>query len=253
METQVVKTKKNEVAVAQDMDAWGGQTVTSNDILIAKIWPLQFMSEKVKLKQGEYGEFRDSVNNEKFGDLNTPFEFIPFYMEKKWMEFDIVTNKAGARKREFKQVVPIVDNATTAGYNDNLPYVDLDASVERDRCMDFYLLVPAEVEAGTELPYVVTFKRTSLKAGKKLAMQMFVRNFQAGKVPAAIVHDLSGKSVQNDDGEYVVSDVTPKREATAKELAAGLRWLRQVRAGKTKVDASDSDVAERVAPEVGAF
>jgi len=77
--------------------------------------------------------------------------------------------------------------------------------------MDFYLLVPAEVEAGTELPYVVTFKRTSLKAGKKLAMQMFVRNFQAGKVPAAIVHDLSGKSVQNDDGEYVVSDVTKKR------------------------------------------
>lgn len=253
MGKEIVQKQSNELST--NIGAWGGQNITSNDILIAKIHPLQFMSEKVKLKQGEYGEFRDSVNNQKFGDLDTPWEFIPFYMEKKWAEYDIVTNKAGARKREFKQIIPIIDNAGDMGYNDNLPYVDEDGKVERDRCMDFYMLMPSEVADGVELPYVVTFRRTSLKAGKKLAMQMYVRNSQAGKVPPALVHEMSGKSVQNDDGEFVVMDVAPTREATKEELDAALRWYQQVAAGATKLD--DSDINEvttkDVTPEVGQF
>jgi len=241
MENKPVQTEQNKaLANPSDLEAWGGgQTITSNDILIGKILPLNFMSEKVKEKKGEYGEFRDTVSNKKFGDLKTPFEFIPFYMEKKWLEFDIITNKAGAKKREFKQLINIVDNPTSSGYNDNLPYVDTVANVERDRCMDFYVLIPEEITGGEALPYILSFRRTSLKAGKKLAMQMFTRNVRKGLPPAAVTLELSGKTVQNDLGEFVVMDVENKRETTKEELQAAFEWFKLVKGGKTKVDESD--------------
>lgn len=233
--------KDQQLAAATNLEDWGGgQIVTSNDIVIPKILPLNFMSEKVKNKEGEYGEFRDTMANNKFGDLNTPFEFIPFFMEKKWYEFEIVTNKAGARKREFARVVTIQDNASKPGYNDDLPYSE--EGIERDRVMDFYVLIPSEVEKGVSMPYVLSFRRTSLRAGKKLASQMFLANARAGKVPAAVAMKLSGKTVQNDDGEYVVMDVAASREAKAEEIQEALRWLKLVRAGQTKLD--DGDITE---------
>lgn len=233
--------QKKELAVASNLDAWGGgQTVTANDIIIPKILPLQYMSEKLKKKQGEYGEFRDTINNHLFGDLKTPFEFIPFYMEKKWIEFDMVPQKAGASKREFKQIVKIQDNPMLPGYNDELPLSE--PGIERDRIMDFYVLIPSEVKAGEALPYVLSFRRTSLKAGKKLAHQMFIRNRVAKKVPAATVMLLSGNSVQNDQGEFVVQDVSVSRAATPEELVAAKHWFDMVGKGAVKVD--DSDLAE---------
>ena len=239
METQIQQKSSNDIVAAQDIAAWGGQTLTSNDILIGKILPLQFMSEKVKNKQGEYGDFRDTVTNKKFGDLKTPFEFIPFYMEKKWIEFDIITNKAGARKREFKQIIPVIDNPTKPGFNDDLPYVDEGANVERDRVMDFYVLIPEEIKQGDALPYILSFRRTSLKAGKKLAMQMYTRNMQKGCPPPAVTMLLSGESKQNDDGEFVVQDVSSSRQTTAEEMSVAFKWFKVVSAGHAKVDESD--------------
>lgn len=227
------KQKAAPPATASDLGEWGGgQVVTSNDIVIPKILPLNYMSEKVKNKQGEYGEFRDTLNNAKFGDLNKGFEFIPILMEKKWIEFDLVANKAGAKKREFKSIVPIVDTPGD-GYNDDLPYSE--PGLERDRVLDFYVLIPEEIVSGGSVPYVLSFKRTSLKAGKKLATQMHLKNRMAGKNPAAVACTLSGLSVQNDDGEYVVQDVTPSRESTVDEMAAALHWFKLIGAGKTSV------------------
>ena len=161
---QVTETNKSkETALAPEMQGWGQDTnVTSQDIVIPKILPLQYMSEKVKNNEGVYGEFRDTLNNNLFGDLENPFEVVPIAMEKKWIEFDVVTSKSGQRKREFKQVVPIQDNPTLEGYNDELPLVE--ETVERDRIMDFYVLIPSELEEGGAMPYVLSFRRTSLKA-----------------------------------------------------------------------------------------
>jgi len=237
MSTQVEKRETKALARAADLASWGaGQVLTANDIILPKIWALQHMSEKVGAGQGKFGEFRDSVNNDLFGDLENPFEVIPFHLVVKWMEFDIIANKSGARKRNFKQIVNIQNNPSLPGYNDNLPYTDADGLVERDRVMDYYVLLPMEVAEDRALPYVISFKRTSIKAGKKLALQMFVRNRDAGMVPAAVVFNLSGKSVSNDDGTFVVMDVATSRKTSDKELGTALKWWQQVEKGMTRVD-----------------
>jgi len=231
--TQEIKVQAEQKQLANLASEWGGgQVVTHNDIVISKILPLNHMSEKVRDGQGKYGEFRDTFSNELFGNLETPFEVIPVAMEKKWLEFDLIAGKSGTKKREFKRVVRIVD-IPGPDFNDNLPYAE--EGIERDRCMDFYVLVPMEVAKGGAIPYVVSFKRTSLRAGKKLATQMFIRNSAAKKSPAAVVCTLSGKSIQNDDGEYVVQDVVPSREATVEEVTQALSWYRKIVAGQTVV------------------
>lgn len=246
---ELEKKVSNLPAEALDLDAWGErQIVTSNDIIIPKILPMNFMSEKVKDGEAAYGEMRDTLANKKFSDLNTTFEFVPFYMEKKWYEFDIITNKAGAKKREFARVVSIQDNPTKPGYNDDLKYAE--ATVERDRVVDVYVLIPSEIEQGLDMPYVLSFRRTSLRAGKKLLQQMFVANYAAGKVPAAVTMKLSTKSVSNDDGEFVVMDVNASRESSAKEISECLKWLKLIRAGQTKLDDSDVVSNNDQAPEV---
>jgi hypothetical protein len=231
MEKAVTKKEKNLPAMT--MDEWGTrQTFTQNDIVIPKILPLQFMSEKVKNKEGQYGELRDTLNNDLFGDLTTPMEFIPFYVSKKWIEYDVVTNKAGAKKREFKRVVAI-DHT-----NDNLPYVDESQGVERDRCVEVYVLLPKHIEEGNSFPYVLSFRRTSLKAGNKIITQI-LRNERMNLAPAAATMLLSGKTVQNDDGEFVVLDVKTGRQTTPEEVRDCFNWYKLVASGTTKVDESD--------------
>lgn len=244
MKKEVVKKEATNLPAEMSASAWGGgETYTSNDLVIPKILPLQFMSEKVREKLGEYGEFRDTLNNEKFGDLTTPFEIIPFHAEKKWIEYDVITDKKGGRKREYRAVTPINHD------NDGLPYVDQDGLTERDRCIDVYCLVPSHVADGGAFPHVLSFRRTSLAAGKKIITQ-FLRNQSMGKPPCAVTMLVSGKSVQNDEGEYVVQDVRVGRAAEAEEIKEAFNWYQLVLKGATKLD--ESDIVETQAKEVEA-
>jgi hypothetical protein len=247
MQNEIDLTKSKEISTdAQNANAWGGgPTISKKELVIPKILPLQHMSEKVADKLGEYGQFRDTSDNKLFGDLKTPFEFIPVYMEKKWVESDIVTNSSGKVKKTFKQIIPIIDNPSDAGYNDELPYRE--DGIERDRVLDFYVLIPEELGNRGALPYVISFRRTSLKAGSKLATQMYVKNGLAGKPPAGTVCTMSGKDVSNDDGSYIVQDVAPARETSPEELTEAFKWFQLIKGGGAKVDESDN--TEKTTPD----
>lgn len=237
MEKQVEKKKtQTNLASLTNMEAWGPANITAKDMVIPKILAQQFMSEKVKNEEAKYGEMRDTLSNNKFGDLETPFEVVPFLLQKKWIEFDLIPQKGGGVKREFKNIVMIQDNPGLPGFNDDLPLRDEEAKLERDRVMDFFVLIPEEVKKGEALPYVLSFRRTSLKAGQKMATQMFVRNAAAGKIPPATAMEVSMKSKENDDGEFVVLDVIPKRESTPEEVEAAFKWFKIIKAGGAKVD-----------------
>ena len=232
---------------ASNPDNWADQTVTSNDVIIPKILPQQYMSQAVIDRESEYGEFRDTMFLEKFGDIENPFEFIPFYMSKKWIIFDMVPTKGGGNKREFREIVLIDDDPRSSGYNDDLSLSGKDSEgypIERDRCMDFYVLIPSQVESGESFPYILSFRRTSLKAGKKLASQMFLRNKRASKPPAATVCTLHATSTSNDEGTYIVQDVRPSRPSTEEELNEAYYWLQTVKQGQTKEDTSEFENKE---------
>jgi hypothetical protein len=222
-----------EIGAPVSLSEWGVEagSLTSRDITIPKILPMQGLSKKVTARQASFGEFRTSDNNALVGTIDKPIQFIPFYLEKVWIIFH---EEKGNFK--FKGLEPITPR------NENLPYEEINAEgvkVRRDRTMNFYVLLADEVEKGGAIPYVISFRRTSLRAGQQLATQMFVKNVEAGKTPASVVCELGGSSQSNDKGTFVVLNVAAKRDSSASEVGTAFKWVKTIKQGQAKVDNSD--------------
>ena len=230
--SNITKKENNELAVAaESMESWGQSNMSSKDLVLSMILPIQMMSKKSVDGKAFFGELRDTVNNEKFGDLSTPLQFIPFHMEKVFIE-----SEKDGNKNKFLRSLPI----TPA--NENLPYQE--GNLSRDYTINFYCILPSQVNAesaaqgGGCLPYVLSFRRTSLKAGKKVATQAYAANAAAGKPPAATVMELSVVKTSNDKGTYAVLDTKMSRLSTKEELATAYFWFKAMKSMKVKVDES---------------
>lgn len=213
-----------------DLEAWGvkDHQLTARDVMIPKILAMQAMSKPVVSGEARFGEFRDSLNGVVIGDENRPFEFIPFHMEKVYV---VMEEEKG--KFRFAAQVPI-----TAELEDHAFEAVSDKGHKQKwyRTLNFYCLLPKEVDG---IPYMLSLRSSSAKAGQKIATTMFMKNIQAGKTPASMVLQMSGKKETNDKGTFIVMDVKEIRPSTPEEVGKAFTWVKTVRAGKVKVDHSD--------------
>ena len=243
---------KETNAVSTDVASeWGNDQVLGQDIVIAKILPMQPSSDLVTDGKATIGEFRDSLSGVKLGSIVEPLDIIPFHIEKFW---DILVKEGD--QFEWDSSVPLIENPTLQGYNDNLPWSDKVDGVEikRVRRMNFYVMIPSEIAAGTAIPYILSFKSTSFREGKKLFTQMYLRNKKANLAPPAYSFKLSGTKEKNDKGTFIVPTVEMGRASTAAEIADCLTWYKLIKGGGVKVDDSDlkKDAANVVADDTGA-
>lgn len=239
MSKQVAVKEANAVGTALAGD-WGAPVVSSQDIVIPKILPMQGMSVAVTDGKASMGEFRDSLSNNLLGKIDEPVHVIPFYMEKMW---DILEEAADG-KFKWKKSVPVVENPASPDYNDNWKWeAEVQGlKVKNVRRFNFYVLLPSEVADGSSIPYIFSFKSTSIKEGKKLFTQMYVRCAKAGMPPAAYTIKIGGVRQKNDLGTFIVPNFTIDRKTTEAELTECLYWIKMIKGGKTKVD--DSDIVE---------
>lgn len=226
-------TQKQDASLQTQTGNVLGQ-VSRRDIVIPKLYPVQKMAKVLEDKSVEaaFGDFLDNLNNDKHGDTENPVEIIPFGFQKKWVEYDRIVAKNGSVKREYKQVLPITPE------NDQLPYTDENGLVERDRVIDLYCLLPSQIEEGVGFPYVISFRRTSLKAGNKVLTQL-LRNEMMGKPTWAVTMKISGRVTENDDGAYIVLDARAGRLTTEEESQECVKWMQLVNSGAAKVQEDD--------------
>lgn len=227
-----------------DLAAWGAPQPLGTDIVLSKILPMQSTSKLVQDGKAMFGEFRDSVTGEKLGSITEPKAWIPFHVQKFW---DILEpNEAGSFK--FVRMEPLIEDPTKPGYNDNLPWMDKVNGVEtkRVRRMNFYMIDPNQVADGSAIPYILSFKSTSYKEGKKLYTQMYMRNRKVGLPPPGFTIVLAGSKQKNDDGSWIVPEYELGRKATPEEMKECLNWFQLINKGGVKVDDSDleSDTAD---------
>lgn len=243
-------SKKNEVAVKEThaltteqlTNDWGVPTGPSQDMVIPKILPQQGLSKFVVDRKAMIGEFRDSLSGKLVGSIDKPFEMIPFYCQKVW---DIQAQQADGTYK-YAKTIPLVENPLAPDYNDNLTWEGEEdgVKVKRIRRLNFFVLLPEEVADGSAMPYVLSFKSTGLKEGKKLWSSMYVRNAKAQIPPAAFSFKVGGKMVTNDKGSFVVMGLDQGRKSTEAELKECLSWLKLVRQANVKVDNSDVEHTE---------
>lgn len=231
-------SKKNEVAVAvetslavaSNLNDWGAAPVTSHDLIIPKILLMQGQSDLVVDEKAKVGDMVDNTTSVILGGIDKPLRIVPFHMEKVW----IISEKKKGEGRfsfvEYQQVTP---------ENINQPWnaMDGDTEIKREYTLQFYCMNPDDLV----LPFVVSFKSTSARAGKVLSTQMYVRNRAAGLVPPAYVIELSTKKEKNDQGSYAVFEVKPLEKTKDEVIAVCLDWMKTIKAGKTKVAADTSD------------
>lgn len=222
-------------AVGPSLADWGVTPVDVRKIVIARILPQQPMSKFVVAGKAMIGDIMESTNGTKLGDINTPIDFVPFHHVENWIVFE---EKNGAMK--FSKIEAITPE------NDSWPIKEVinGVKIERDRALEFYVLLPRDLEQGIRRPYVMSFRRTSTKAGKKLYTTMFVTNPANGKIPAATVLSLSGTKTTNDKGTFLIMDVIEKRASTTPEMQAAFEWFKTVSTSKNvQVDNSDLDAS----------
>jgi len=256
METAIANKKEALPAIASDQAAWGpAPQLSAQDIKLPVLMLCQAMSDAVKLKKAKEGDFFDTSSDRAIGNVESGLEIIPIHMQVMWHIFHYDKK---AKKYAWAEKFPLETNPGSANYNDKLKYEEVikvdgaPVEVKRERRLEFYVLIP---KGDSSLPYHLTFKVTSIKAGKQLATQMYVENQNAGLVPPARAFNLCGHIESNDKGSFVVLDVKPARNSTAEEIAAAFKWYKLILAGAVQVTQVDEDTTQKVdtGAETGEF
>lgn len=230
MSKEVAKKQSTEVAQNYDLDSWGHNEMSSKDLVIPKIWAMQGLSQLVVDGVFKFGDIVNSITQEKLGDIKTPIEIIPFYMEKLWY----VLSQKDPNKNDFSlsEIIPV-----TAA-NEKLPYEEVvnGVSVKRQLVRNFYVMI-----AGNPVPMVLSLKGKSGRTGQVLASQMYMLNKAKKLPPPGMTMTLTAKKEQNEKGTFVVFEVTPSRQSTMQEIEEAFNWYQSVVQGKVKVDNADED------------
>lgn len=228
MNQVATSTQTKAVAhVPSTLADWGAPDVTSKDIVIPKILIMQPGSEAVLKRGAKFGEFREASTDRLIGSVEKPFEFIPFWCEKIWLVMD-----GTDKKEKFLRIEKVT------AQNESHPF---ESVVGKTRevwrfVYNFYVMLPNELDG---LPYIISFKGSSMRAGRSLFTQMYAINQKAGLTPASLVMRMGGSIESNNDGTFVVADVKPVRASKSAEIEAAFNWVKTIRSGAVKVDDSD--------------
>jgi hypothetical protein len=223
MSKDLASTTSKDLAT-NDMAAWGAPAVSSRDIVIPKILCMQGLSQLVVDDKAKMGDFVDSMTSEIIGNYaKQPVAFIPFHLEKIWI---ISTKKSGEGDFSFDSIVKVTPE------NEGYQYQEVIDGVEykREYTMNFYVLRPED----TSLPYIISFKGMSSKAGKILATQMYVRNAAAGLIPPAKIMELAGTKDKNDKGTFITLNSKAIGDSSEEQIASAFQWYKTVNSGATK-------------------
>lgn len=194
-------------ALQEDMQDMG---LDSSDMLIPRISLMQGLSEAVAEGNATIGDIINSLTGVKLGDKNNAVEFIPLTVYKTW-----VRRKLVGAKYEYDSTLPF-----TAA-NANLPWEEEVGGTKyrNDKTLNVYVLLAKDIAEGRPFPAVVSFSRTSSRAGKAIATH-FMQSISFKQHPSSSVLKLCCHMEKNDLGNYYVFDVLPGRRATSFEYAA---------------------------------
>jgi hypothetical protein len=230
-------SKKNEVAVTTetglttyseaDMASWGGNELSSKDIVIPAVLLLQSNSDFAKEGKGTGGDFYNAVTGENYGKKLE--NIVPFHMEKTW-----TVEKLEGTKWKWDHS----EKMTPENESDPYEFSVGNDSYRRKYTYRFFFLINGEV-----LPATIKMKGASKKAGANLSTEMFVKNAMKRLPPAALQFTLSSKLEKNDEGDsYFVILVTPTTATPYEKVMEALNWFKTIRDDKsTVVVAEDKD------------
>lgn len=242
--TNEVTTTANEISVS--MDAFGAAPVSSSDVVIPRLRQMQSMSKEVTDGDRKLGDIVDTSAGEVVADFKTTFDFLPFHLHKVWLR----TVHNGSRYAYDKDDSNCcIEDVTPANENRSWEVTIDGKQYKNEKIFQFYGVRPEDMS----IPYIVSYKSTSMKAGRELVTQMYIKNRAAGLTPCGKVISIGSTKVSNTKGTYAVMANKVGRNATNEEVMKCLEWFKAVQSGEAKASANEetqSTKSEPSQPEV---
>lgn len=241
MNNEVTVSKGNALALPTElMNVFEYDAVEATDLKIPKLLLMQAMSKYVNEDgTAKAGDLVNSLNGAALGCVREKgyqaVQFIPFKMTKTWViqELDEKT-----KKFVYKETVTVTP--------ENTDWEWLDGKIKRTKCLNIYALLTSQLGDPTAVPFVITFRNTSYKAGTLIANHFAVcRQAQQAKlmrVPPDTIFELGGKVQSNDDGTWYTFTTREVGPSTADAVKQAAMWAKNLMTMKHIVD--DSDVSE---------
>ena len=233
-ETTALAPKEEETTALQTSEygnLMDNDQVDTRDLLLPRVLLMQGLSKFVADDKARMGEFRDSLEAKKLGGKDEPMSFIPFHSFKTWVIF-----KDTKGKLEYAETVPF----TPDNMNWLREEVQGGVTVKRFQAINYYVLLPSEIEAGEAFPYVLSFRSTSYKAGRKL--ETFKVKYKAIGKPLAWRNFLLSTTLQeNEKGKFYVMDVATGDVTKKEHLEAVSKWKDIISNANVRIDETDSE------------
>ena len=229
----------NELATTSNLptsvpqSSWGAEQASSKDMLIPRIMLMQDLSDAVKSGKCRPGAIIDGTTNKVLVDsVGKKFEIIPILTYGEWLCYDVLV-------RNNKEEVTYKNKVVCDKSNENWSPEEVVAGglVRRVRQINFLVLRPENIH---ELPYMVSFKKTSMRAGKKLSTHFQVSAMK-GLPAAKQVFTLSSIQLTSKGFTYYGFEVEPARASTPDELRYAYHWYQMFNKGAAKVEDEQAD------------
>lgn len=232
MKNEIVKKETN--AIANVFRKTGGAlTIDPKDILIPKILLMQGSSDWVLNDKAKLGEMRDSVSEKSIGGFEAGINFVPLFHYKTMKIYNAMTSR------------PVLEREANWGPEvSSLPWEEVKGGIKYKNiaCLNFYVMLEKDLSEPGATPYLLTFKSSSYKNGRKL-INHFLKMDSAGHSPIALTFKLTSNKEKNDDGTFAVLNVEEVGRTSADNAQVLLRWADVVSKGSVKVDNSDEATA----------
>jgi hypothetical protein len=256
--TELAKKESAEVST-ELRKSWGPSGVDDRDILVPKILLMQGLSELVAQGKANQGEIVRSTTGEVLAKKDGAVEVIPIRTFKTWG----LSEKIG-QKFEYRGI----EAMTLENMDAPFEWEQNGTTWRRDRRLNFYVLVPADIEREMEalrkmsvgdlpdpddclLPCVLTFQRTGYSVGKELATH-FKKAEHFGCPPAVTTFKVGSRIEKNDKGTFHVFTLTKAGKTSTQHLEVCKKWHDTLGKVRVVVDEKEDAAPDDGAPPVGA-
>lgn len=208
---------------------WGTEGMSREDLLIPRIQLMQDISEHVKSGKFRPGVLINSTTNEVIADKGESCEIIPILGYREW----IINDVDDRNKEKYRCRIRMTPENEIWARED----VENGKAIRRTKCINFFCLLASKPD---ELPMLVSFKKTSMYAGKKLSTH-FQISAMKNQAPASQVFKIGGETQSYNGYSFYVFNVEPSRKATSEELALAKKWY-------DSLNTSNVEVADEAGP-----
>ncbi len=200
------------------------QQMAPEDFRLARLMLMANTSDAVGENLAKMGDIFNSQTKTVIGGVDAPIEIIPLDAPyKTWRVMDISGKKAdwlrtdpftpeNCNRDRFEEAEEEIDGKMTA--------------VRYDLCLNFFVFLKKDVDAGSPFPVAITFVRTSFKAGQDIASWIWIRN-TLKRPPYLNAVKLSVVKRKFESNTYGVFEVKELGPISPSEIEACKQWPRE--------------------------